>query len=216
LLFLTNSPADEGKITTKIGLSGIWRPFEKIVIRCSRQPSQGPIFRGILSLYSFTKKKQTFFWFDQTSEAVLTLVVILKLLRWMNFNLHLTGDISAITAVNNLLANQIDARMFHENTQTDAQLFNRLVPNANGKRTFWDIQIKRLKTLNIDKIDLSALAEEEITAFVPLNIDPATISWQRVVDTNGERIKERRQNKQFDSNIREDFLRRSWLLLLCH
>lgn len=35
------------------------------------------------------------------------------------FNLHLTGDIHAITAANNLLAAQIDARMFHEKTQTD-------------------------------------------------------------------------------------------------
>lgn len=32
-------------------------------------------------------------------------------------NLHLTGDIHAITAANNLLAAAIDARMFHENTQ---------------------------------------------------------------------------------------------------
>jgi formyltetrahydrofolate synthetase len=35
------------------------------------------------------------------------------------FNLHLTGDIHAITAANNLLAAQIDARMYHESTQTD-------------------------------------------------------------------------------------------------
>ena len=35
------------------------------------------------------------------------------------FNLHLTGDIHAITAANNLLAAQIDARIFHEKTQTD-------------------------------------------------------------------------------------------------
>jgi formyltetrahydrofolate synthetase len=35
------------------------------------------------------------------------------------FNLHLTGDIHAITAANNLLAAQIDSRMFHEKTQTD-------------------------------------------------------------------------------------------------
>ncbi len=32
-------------------------------------------------------------------------------------NLHLTGDIHAITAANNLLAAAIDARIFHENTQ---------------------------------------------------------------------------------------------------
>lgn len=36
-----------------------------------------------------------------------------------DFNLHLTGDIHAITAANNLLAAQIDARMFHEATQSD-------------------------------------------------------------------------------------------------
>lgn len=36
-------------------------------------------------------------------------------------NLHLTGDIHAITAANNLLAAAIDARMFHENTQVSAR-----------------------------------------------------------------------------------------------
>lgn len=35
------------------------------------------------------------------------------------FNLHLTGDIHAITAANNLVAAAIDTRMFHEKTQTD-------------------------------------------------------------------------------------------------
>ncbi|CAN0407622.1 unnamed protein product, partial [Hapterophycus canaliculatus] len=35
------------------------------------------------------------------------------------FNLHLTGDIHAITAANNLVAAAIDTRMFHENTQSD-------------------------------------------------------------------------------------------------
>ena len=35
------------------------------------------------------------------------------------FNLHLTGDIHAVTAANNLLAAAIEARMFHESTQKD-------------------------------------------------------------------------------------------------
>ena len=35
------------------------------------------------------------------------------------FNLHLTGDIHAITAANNLLAAQLDTRMLHEATQSD-------------------------------------------------------------------------------------------------
>ena len=61
------------------------------------------------------------------------------------FNLHLTGDIHAITAANNLLAAQLDARMFHESTQTDEALYKRLVPDVKGKRTFSDIQFRRLK-----------------------------------------------------------------------
>ena len=35
------------------------------------------------------------------------------------FNLHLTGDIHAITAANNLVAAALEARMFHESTQDD-------------------------------------------------------------------------------------------------
>ena len=50
------------------------------------------------------------------------------------FNLHLTGDIHAITAANNLLAAAIDTRMFHEATQKDQALYNRLVPKKKGKR----------------------------------------------------------------------------------
>jgi formyltetrahydrofolate synthetase len=103
------------------------------------------------------------------------------------FNLHLTGDIHAITAANNLLAAQIDARMFHENTQNDQQLFNRLVPNINGNRTISAIQQKRLDKLKIHKNDPMTLTEEEIHGFVRLNIDPTTITWQRVIDTNGKK-----------------------------
>jgi formyltetrahydrofolate synthetase len=43
-------------------------------------------------------------------------------------NLHLTGDIHAITAANNLLAAAIDVRMFHERAQSDEALFSRLCP----------------------------------------------------------------------------------------
>ena len=61
------------------------------------------------------------------------------------FNLHLTGDIHAITAANNLVAAAIDARIFHEATQTDEALFRRLVPTVKGKRAFCNIQLGRLK-----------------------------------------------------------------------
>ena len=49
-----------------------------------------------------------------------------------SFNLHLTGDIHAITAANNLLAAAIDARMFHEASQSDDALFRRLFPEVRG------------------------------------------------------------------------------------
>ena len=57
------------------------------------------------------------------------------------FNLHLTGDIHAITAANNLLAAQIEARMFHESTQSDTALYNRIVPKVQGRRAFSAIQV---------------------------------------------------------------------------
>lgn len=57
------------------------------------------------------------------------------------FNLHLTGDIHAITAANNLLAAQIEARMFHEATQSDKALYARLVPKDKGTRKFSAIQV---------------------------------------------------------------------------
>lgn len=37
------------------------------------------------------------------------------------FNLHLTGDIHAITAANNLLAAAIDTRMLHEKAMDDGE-----------------------------------------------------------------------------------------------
>ena len=63
------------------------------------------------------------------------------------FNLHLTGDIHAITASNNLLAAAIEARRFHEATQKDMALWGRLVPEKKGKKTFSKIQIDRLKVV---------------------------------------------------------------------
>lgn len=41
---------------------------------------------------------------------------------------HFLGDIHAITAAHNLIAAAIDARIFHESTQSDNALYNRLVP----------------------------------------------------------------------------------------
>ncbi|MEE6493964.1 hypothetical protein FKM82_016979 [Ascaphus truei] len=161
---ITPTPLGEGKSTTTIGLvQALGAHLNLNVFACVRQPSQGPTF-GIKGGAAGGGYSQ---------------VVPME-----EFNLHLTGDIHAITAANNLVAAAIDARIFHELTQSDKALFNRLVPSSNDVRKFSDIQIRRLKRLGIEKTDPAALTEEEINAFVRLDIDPDTITWQRVLDTN--------------------------------
>jgi len=100
------------------------------------------------------------------------------------FNLHLTGDVHAITAANNLCAAQLDTRMFHESTQSDEALFNRLCPLTKGVRTFSPIMLERLANLGIDKTNPEELTPEERSRFVRLDIDPSTITWKRVMDVN--------------------------------
>uniref|UniRef100_A0A8C1TVU7 Monofunctional C1-tetrahydrofolate synthase, mitochondrial n=1 Tax=Cyprinus carpio TaxID=7962 RepID=A0A8C1TVU7_CYPCA len=102
----------------------------------------------------------------------------------IQFNLHLTGDIHAITAANNLVAAAIDARILHEATQSDKAMYRRLVPSVNGVRCFSPIQMARLQRLGINKSDPSDLTPEEVRAFVRLDLDPEKVTWQRVVDTN--------------------------------
>jgi formyltetrahydrofolate synthetase len=102
-----------------------------------------------------------------------------------DFNLHLTGDIHAITAANNLLAAAIDVRVLHEGNQTDEKLFERLCPpDKQGNRKFSPTMLNRLEKLGIDKTDPNELTSEERSEFVRLDIDPDSITWRRVVDTN--------------------------------
>lgn len=73
--------------------------------------------------------------------------------------------------------------MFHESTQTDEQLFNRLCPSEkDGSRQFADIMFRRLKKLGINKTNPNDLTKEEISKFVRLDLDPSTITWNRVID----------------------------------
>lgn len=74
--------------------------------------------------------------------------------------------------------------MFHENTQKNGPLYRRLVPTVDGKRTFKQSMLRRLKRLGIDKTDPSELSEDEINRFARLDIDPSTITWRRVLDIN--------------------------------
>lgn len=95
------------------------------------------------------------------------------------FNLHLTGDFHALTAANNLLAAQLDARIFHEATQKDEALFNRLVPVIKGVRKFSSIQLRRLQRLGISKTDPNEFTSEEKSRFARLDIDPKRVIWKR-------------------------------------
>lgn len=161
---ITPTPLGEGKSTTTVGLVQALGAHLKVpAIACVRQPSQGPTF-GIKGGAAGGGYSQ--------------------IIPMDEFNLHLTGDIHAVTAANNLLAAAIDARMFHESTQSDAALYDRLVPVKNGARKFAPVMIKRLEMLNILNTDPESLTIDERRSFARLDIDPASITWQRVVDTN--------------------------------
>lgn len=59
-----------------------------------------------------------------------------------------------------------------------------MVPKVKGERKFSPIQIKRLEKLNIPERNPDKLTEDELRRFSRLDIDPATITWNRVIDTN--------------------------------
>lgn len=161
---ITPTPLGEGKSTTTIGLAqALGAHLGRPAFACVRQPSQGPTF-GIKGGAAGGGYSQV--------------------IPMDEFNLHLTGDIHAVTAANNLLAAALDARLFHEATQTDKGLFSRLVPSKKGKREFAPLMLKRLKKLGIDKTNPNDLTPEEINLFARLDIDPETITWNRVLDTN--------------------------------
>lgn len=160
----------EGKSTTLIGLvQALGAHKNRNAVACMRQPSQGPTF-GIKGGAAGGGYAQV--------------------IPMEDFNLHLTGDIHAVTAANNLLAAQLDTRIFHENTQKDQALYDRLVPNIKGQRKFSKIQLRRLQRLGIGKTDPDSLTTEELGKFARLDIDPETIMWERVVDINDRYLRE--------------------------
>jgi len=162
---ITPTPLGEGKTTTTVGLSqALGAHLGKNVITAIRQPSQGPTF-GIKGGAAGGGYSQ--------------------IIPMEDFNLHLTGDIHAITAANNLLAAAIDVRMMHEAKQDDVKLFNALCPvDKEGNRKFAPSMLRRLAKLGIDKTDPETLTTEERSRFARLDIDPASVTWRRVVDTN--------------------------------
>ncbi|KAL9645157.1 hypothetical protein ABK040_002360 [Willaertia magna] len=160
------TPLGEGKSTTCLGISqALGAHLGKKTFSCLRQPSQGPIF-GIKG---------------GAAGGGYSLITPME-----EFNLHMTGDIHALSAANNLLAAAIDTRVFHESYQTNEQLFDYLCPKGkDGKRHFSPIMKNRLRKLGIQELeDPDKLTNEEKERFVRLKIDPSTIKINRVVDIN--------------------------------
>ena len=98
---ITPTPLGEGKTTTTVGLvQGLGKLGHKSIASI-RQPSMGPTF-GIKGGAAGGGYSQ--------------------IVPMDEFNLHLTGDIHAISVAHNLVAAAIDARWYHEGRLTDEKL----------------------------------------------------------------------------------------------
>ena len=98
---ITPTPLGEGKTTTAIGLVQGLGVLGHKSIACIRQPSMGPTF-GIKGGAAGGGYSQV--------------------IPMEDFNLHLTGDIHAITVSHNLVSAALDARWFHESRMSDQKL----------------------------------------------------------------------------------------------
>lgn len=107
---ITPTPLGEGKTTTLIGLvQGLGAVGQKVAATI-RQPSQGPTF-GIKGGAAGGGYSQV--------------------IPMEDFNLHLTGDIHAITAAHNLIAAALDARWYHESRSSSAKWEKTGLPRLN-------------------------------------------------------------------------------------
>ncbi|MCB0119119.1 MAG: formate--tetrahydrofolate ligase [Anaerolineales bacterium] len=168
---ITPTPLGEGKTTTTVGLSqALGAHLGKKVMTVIRQPSQGPTF-GIKGGAAGGGYSQ--------------------IIPMEDFNLHLTGDIHAITAAHNLCAAALDVRIMHEaKTDDDEKLFNALCPPAkDGSRKFSPTMLRRLKKLGINKTDPNKLTPEERSRFARLDVGYDGVQWRRVIDINDRMLR---------------------------
>ena len=91
---ITPTPLGEGKTTTTVGLGEGFKHIGKRAIVAIRQPSLGPMF-GIKGGAAGGGYSQ--------------------IVPMEDFNLHLTGDIHAVSAAHNLLAAFLDNHLHHGN-----------------------------------------------------------------------------------------------------
>jgi len=132
---ITPTPLGEGKTTTAVGLTQALGVIGKSVFLCIRQPSMGPTF-GIKGGAAGGGYSQ---------------VVPME-----EFNLHLTGDIHAVSIATNLLAAAIDARIKHERRKAFAKTgLPRLdiAPDTITWRRVVDVNDAALRFIEIGKSD---------------------------------------------------------------
>ncbi len=168
---ITPTPLGEGKTTTTVGLAqSLGAHLGYKAFACIRQPSQGPTF-GIKGGAAGGGYSQV--------------------IPMEEMNLHLTGDIHAVTAAHNLMAAAIDARIIHEHlNDTDDKLFNAILPRgSDGKRRFPRGLFARMKKFGIKTRDPEQLSAEERSRLVRLDIDPQSISWNRIIDVNDRMLR---------------------------
>ena len=91
---ITPTPLGEGKTVTTIGVSQAMAVIGKKIFTCLRQPSLGPVF-GIKGGAAGGGYSQV--------------------IPMEDFNLHLTGDVHAVSIAHNLLSAFIDAHLLHGN-----------------------------------------------------------------------------------------------------
>ncbi len=147
---ITPTPLGEGKSTTMVGLTqAMGSVLGKNVACCIRQPSMGPTFniKGGAAGGGYS-----------------------QVIPMEDFNLHLTGDIHAISAAHTLVAAASDTRLFHESRQSDEALERR--------------GVKRL------------------------DIDPDTITWNRVVDVCDRSLRQIQVGLN-DADLSDQFPRRT-------
>ena len=164
---ITPTPLGEGKTTTTVGLSqALGAHLNKNVLTCIRQPSMGPTF-GIKGGAAGGGYSQ--------------------IVPMEDFNLHLTGDIHAVSITHNLLAAALDARLMHERNMSDKALYRALFP----KEDRWGpALLRRARKLGIRAEKPSDMSEKERTKLCRLNINPYSITWNRVVDVNDRAARE--------------------------
>ncbi|MBS0198460.1 MAG: formate--tetrahydrofolate ligase [Planctomycetes bacterium] len=168
---ITPTPLGEGKTTMTVGLSqALGAHLGKNVFTCIRQPSMGPTF-GIKGGAAGGGYSQV--------------------IPMEDFNLHLTGDIHAVTAANNLLAAALDTRLLYEETHPDdRQLMAALCKkDSQGQPVISACHLRRMARLGIRVDSPAELTDAQVRSIFRLDLDPDTITWNRVLDVNDKMLR---------------------------